>query len=135
MEPSTRPVEFPAQLITLQQSGNSLISNIRTTLVKNEMKGEIDDYNERKFAIHPTMMNQIEWRSFYRIFKRNKNIKHKFAKLIHRQYNIMLTCHKWNTSKTAACPIYTTKIEDDDHIYSCHHVDAIRVREKSIQQV
>ena len=99
------------------------------------MKGEIEDYYERKFAIHPTMMNQIEWRSFYRIFKRNKNIKHKFAKLIHQQYNTMQICHKWNTSKTAACPLCVTRNEDDDHIYLCHHVDTFRVREKSINQV
>lgn len=135
MEQSTRPVEFSAQLITIYQSGTTLISNIKTTLVKNEMRGEIDDYYEERFAIHPTIMNQIEWRSFCRIFKRNKNIKHKFAKLIHRQYNTMLTCHKWKTSKTVVCPLCTTNIEDDDHIYSCHHVDTIRVGEKSIKKV
>ena len=47
----------------------------------------------------------------------------------------MQTCHKWNTSKTAACPLCVTRNEDDDHIYLCHHVDTFRVREKSINQV
>ena len=47
----------------------------------------------------------------------------------------MQTCHKWNTSKTAACPLCVTRNEDDDHISLCHHVDTFRVREKSINQV
>ena len=133
-EPSTRPIKFPAQLITIQHNGTTLVSNISSTLVKNEMKGEIEDYYEKRFGIHPQMIPQIEWTSIQKIFKRNKTTKHNLAKLLHRQHNTMLTCYKWNTSKVATCPLCTTEIESDDHIYSCMHVDAHRTRETRIRR-
>ena len=63
---------FPAQRLCITFQEAPLIASIVTTLQNSEQKGEIEDYFETKFAIHPKMQKQIHWTSIRRTFKTNK---------------------------------------------------------------
>ena len=59
ISPAQRPVDFPAQQLTICHQGSKVITNIKEMLVKMEMNSNIEDYYKRKFAMHPDMMLQI----------------------------------------------------------------------------
>ena len=92
--PSQRPIDFPDQQLTIRHQVSNVITNIKETFVKMEMNANIEDYYERKFAIYPDMINQIEWTALQKVFRRNKTTQHKMTKFIHRQYNTMCQAYK-----------------------------------------
>ena len=105
-----------------------MTTNIKAKLIAYKMKGEIDDYFEKRFGIHPKIMKQIEWKALQKTFKRNKPTKHKYTKFIHRQYNTMQTCFNWNTAKCNTCPLCNTEVDDDDHFPIYKQIDIERFR-------
>ena len=71
--PSQTPLLFPAQRVCITTQDAPLIATIVPTLQKNENSGEISDYFESKFAIHPTMQQQVHWDAIRRSFKAQKS--------------------------------------------------------------
>ena len=124
--PSQRPVDFPAQQLTIRHQGPNAITSIKETLVKMEMNANIEDYYKRKFAIHPDMMLQIEWTALK---------QHKMTKFIHRQYNTMCQVNKWNLAKTVTCPLCSTQKDDHNRFLQCPNTDIHRINETGMKTI
>ena len=133
--PSQRSVDFPAQQLTIRHQGSNVITNIKETLVKMEMNANIEEYFERKFAIHPDMMNQIEWTALQKKFRRNISTHHKMTKLMHCQYNTMCQAYKWNLVKTVTCPLCSTQKDNHNHFLQCPNTDIHRINETGIKTI
>ena len=124
---------FPAQRLCITFQEAPLIASIVTTLQNSEQKGEIEDYFETKFAIHPKMQKQIHWTSIRRTFKTNKKKQSMLTKIMHKQIHTFKKSYQWNTAKTPMCQLCKIEDEDDDHLLTCQNVDMVRIRDVHIK--
>ena len=131
--PLQQPLLFPAQRMCIALHGSPLITSVEKTLHNYEQKGEIEDYFESKFAIHPKMQKEIHWKSIQRTFKSNKQKRSMLTKIFHKQTHTFKRSHQWRTAKTPLCQLCRLEDEDDDHLLLCRNVDMIRIREVHTQ--
>ena len=108
---------------------------IVTTLQKNETEGEVNDYFESKFSIHPKMKKQVHWESVRRVFKAQKKHRSMLSKIFHKETHTFAKSHQWGTAKTATCQLCRLKDENNDHLLTCMNVDMLRIREMNMKQL
>ena len=124
---------FPSQKVCVSGHHGTVTAFFREAFIDQFNVQVRDNYMKKHFGEASSI--GVNWKHVARVLQTDKTERSRNTKMLHNQYNTFSTCHKWNTSPTANCPLCKNTIEKWDHLPRCKHPEIRRICNQEMNRI